>query len=136
MKSNEFVSEHSNWDVDPRYTPAVMHELFKMCAAAASYISDSRNIKFRVSEHFFDQVKAERGDKKLYTPQDLLSIFAKISKSGMSFFKGKVPGTGYVFYDPKVDIFVAVKRCGVDYYVATTTVHDTQWYGDGQVIDL
>jgi hypothetical protein len=54
----------------------------------------------------------------------------------MQFFKGKVPGTNFVFYDQHTNIYIAIVRDDVNFYVASTTVRDNKWLGDGQVIRL
>jgi hypothetical protein len=135
MKSTEFIDEHSNYAINPAYTPEVMRELTLMCRAAEGYF-EKHGFKLHFTDHFFDQMKLKRGNRDIYTTQDLMATLVKILQRGMQFFKGKVPGTNFVFYDQHTNIHIAIKRDNVDFYVATTTVRDYKWTGEGQVIRL
>jgi len=135
MISTEFMVEHSDWNVNILYTPELMAEFRQVVNVAEGYF-DKHGYKMRFSNHFFDQIKLKRGKVGLYTVKELMETIVKILKRGMQFFKGKVPGTSFVFYDPHTYIFIAVVRSDVDNYVATTTVRDTKWTGEGQVIRI
>lgn len=135
MKATEFVSEHSDWATNPAYTPEIMRDLVDTVRGAERYF-DKHGFKIWFSNHFFDQIKLKRGHTGLYTTDGMMRTLVKILQRGMQFFKGKVPGTSFVFYDPNTNIFIAIVRDDVNYYVATTTVRDYVWKGDGQVIRL
>jgi hypothetical protein len=135
MKATEFIDEHSNYAFNPAYTPEIVRELVLLCRVAEkSYAKRGYNIHF--TDHFFDQMRRDRGNHTLYTTNDLMATLVKILQRGMQFFKGKVPGTDLIFFDPYTNIYVAIKRVDVDSYVAPTTVRDHKWIGDGQVIQL
>jgi membrane protease subunit (stomatin/prohibitin family) len=135
MISTEFIDEHSNYAVNPAYTPEVMREFDLLCRAAKVYYA-KRGYNLHFTNHFFDQMKLVRGNRDLYTTEDLMQTLVTILQRGMQFFKGKVPGTNFVFLDQRTRIYIAVVRDDVDNYVATTTVRDYKWKGDGQVIRL
>jgi hypothetical protein len=135
MKSTEFITEHSNWAVDIRYSDKLMSELMLTCNAAANFFK-KHGYDVRFSIHFFDQMKLKRGKVGPYSVEDLTRALVEILRRGMQFFKGKVPGTNFVFHDQKTNIFIAIVRDDVDHYTATTTVRDYKWLGDGQVIKL
>jgi hypothetical protein len=135
MKSSEFIIEHSNWAVDVRYSPKLLSELNALCKVAANYFRKN-GYEIRFSDHFFDQMKLKRGRVGPYTVEDLMKTLVKILQRGMQFFKGKVPGTNFVFCDQETHIYIAIVRDDVNYYVATTTVRDYKWLGDKQVINL
>ncbi len=135
MKSSEFITEHSNWAVDIRYSDRLMSEFMHLVNAAENFYKKN-GFDIRFSIHFFDQMKLKRGKVGPYTVEDLTQALVTILKRGMQFFKGKVPGTSFVFHDQKTNIFVAIVRDDVDHWTATTTVRDYKWTGDGQVIKL
>jgi hypothetical protein len=134
MKINEIILEHSDWEDDPSYTNADLHDIRKACLAIAQ-ISQTRGIRLIFRDHFFKQMRKMRGFGKT-TPDMLIRTFGRILNRGLHLFKGKPEGTDYVFYDKENGLNILFIKQGENFYEIRTMIRDTVWLGTGTKVTL
>ena len=134
MKIQEFIAEHSRWEVDASYTPEDVAQIKRACLAIHN-VARARGLEVKFTSHFFDQLVLKRGFGKI-TPEMLIRTFGKILNRGLHLFKGKEDGLSLVFYDKENGLNVPFIKAGEGRFTVPTIIRDTRWLGPETKVEI
>lgn len=126
--------EHSDWNDSEYYTPAIMQRLKRATEVVSDYAARHK-FEFKFSDHFFDQIKKERGIGNI-TTQGLLDACGAIFDHGLLRFNNKENGTAFAFCHSRDSSYVTigVRKIDSNRFLAGTIVRDVRWLGKEQKI--